>query len=188
MRKFHITAWFMVYYCYTQVRLYRNHEMFWEEKIDILKKKYSSFDFRVHFSNWSEILKNIENRFVLKENDSYSFSNWADRIKSKELVVEASLNRVQYFVDRLNKSQNYWIVLPLGQEPTSKHMVYDCKPSVILEIANMSKSDFFIVEKKYSWFTYFNCDRETNMLNIYKSGSKATPFEEEKPHSLTQTK
>ena len=162
------------------VRLYRNHEMFWEEKIDILKNKHSSSDFRVPFSDWSEILKNIENRFVLKEKDSYSFSNWADRIKNKELVIEASLNGMQEFIEKLNTSQNYWTVLPLGQEPTTKHMVYDCKPSVILEIANMSRSDFFIVEKKYSWFTYFNFDRETDTLHIYKSGSKATPFEEVK--------
>ncbi|ALJ01680.1 DUF6756 family protein [Rufibacter tibetensis] len=154
--------------------------MFWEERIDILKKKYSSSDFRVPFSDWSEILKNIENRFVIKENDSYSFSNWADRVKNKELVVEAFLNGLQEFIERLNESQNYWVVLPLGQESTSKHMVYDCKPSVILEIADLSRTDFFIVGKKYSWFTYFNCDREADMLHIYKSGSKETPFEEVK--------
>lgn len=154
--------------------------MFWEEKIDILKKKHSSSDLRVPFSDWSGILKNIENKFVLKENDSYSFSNWAERIKNKELIIEASLNRAQKFIEMLNKRQNYWTVLVLELEPTSKHMVYDCKPSVILDIANMSKSDFFIVEKKYSWFTYFNCDREINMLRIYKSGSKTTPFEEVK--------
>lgn len=154
--------------------------MFWEEKIDIFKKQHSSSDFRVPFSDWPEILKNIENRFVLKEKDSYSFRNWADRIKNKELVIEASLSEVQELIEKLNKSQNYWIVLPLGQEPTTKLMVYDSKPSVILEIASKSRSDFFIVEKKYSWFTYFNCDRETNMLNIYKSGSNVIPFEEVK--------
>ncbi|MBF9255810.1 hypothetical protein I2I11_21100 [Pontibacter sp. 172403-2] len=152
--------------------------MFWKDKIDILKKKHSSSDFRVPFSDWSGILKNIENRFVIKENASYSFSNWADRIKNKELVVETSLNVVQEYIEKLNKSQNYWVVLPSGQEPTSKHMVYEGKPSVILEIANISRSDFFIGEKKYSWFAYFNCDRETNTLNVYKSGNKATPFEE----------
>ena len=151
--------------------------MFWEEKIDILKKKHPSSDFRVPFSDWSGILKNIESKFLIKVEANYSFSNWADRIKNKEIVVEASLNEVQEFIERLNKSQNYWTVLQLGQEPSFKYMIYDCKPSVILEIADLSRTDFFIVEKKYSWFTYFNCDRETNTLHIYKSGSKATPFE-----------
>ena len=42
--------------------------MYWEEKIDRLKKETDPTDFKVPFTDWSTILKKIEDKFIIKEN------------------------------------------------------------------------------------------------------------------------
>lgn len=62
--------------------------MYWEEHIDRLNKSYSSAEFSVPYSNWVDIMKKIENSFMIKTTSQYHFCNWADSIKNKiELSV-----------------------------------------------------------------------------------------------------
>ena len=56
---------------------YFRADMYWEEKIDKIKKETDSKDFRVPFADWSAILKSIETHFIVKEDSNNIFSNWA---------------------------------------------------------------------------------------------------------------
>ena len=41
--------------------------MYWEEHIDLLKRKFGLKDFKVPFNDWKEILKRIESNFIRNE-------------------------------------------------------------------------------------------------------------------------
>src|SRR3989337_2058532 len=94
-----------------RVEDYFRIDMFWEEKIDRLKKEIDSKDFKVPFTDWSAILKNVEDKFIVKENSNYSFLNWADRLKDKRKIKELRTGDIENALVELNPDQNYWIVL-----------------------------------------------------------------------------
>lgn len=149
--------------------------MFWEEKIDIIKKKYDSKDFKVPFTNWSEIFGQIERRFIVKKNSQNHYKNWIGNIKDKiqiQIVTDAIL------IEQLNvlgRSENFWLVIISGNEENGRHLIYDCKLPVIVELINMSDTSFLIVHKKYDWLACFEKMGKQKTI-IAKSGNNKTPF------------
>ena len=80
----------------------------------------------------------------------------------------------------MDESQSYWFIAIMGDAPTSKQYVYSCNPKAIHYFACTTSNDFFIVDKKLRWFTYFNLTNDK--VKIYKSGEAETPFEKAVPH------
>ncbi len=151
--------------------------MMWEEKIDSLQKQFDQSDFKVPFTTWAEIMKQIERRFITKQNSSNSFSNWADNIKDRIFVRSMTSEAFSNLLSKLNKSKNYWVVAVMGDSPTSRHYVYDCKPKAISALISIAPNNFFIADKKNDWLTYFQLDRSSNMIAVFKSGKDMTPFD-----------
>ncbi len=147
--------------------------MFWEERIDQLKEIIDSRDFRVPYSDGSDILKKIEDKFIVTSNTNYHFSNWAERIKSKTRVKNVLTSNLIKEFKNLAPNKNYWVVLS-GDDVGSKNLVYDCKPPVIADLIKLWGKDFYIVDKKYSWLVYFRYN-EGN-IEIYKSGENEKEF------------
>jgi hypothetical protein len=148
--------------------------MTWEEKIDKIKKETDTKDFKVPFTDWPTILKNIETRFIVKENSNDRFSNWADRIKGKQKVKDLRIVDLETELAKLNPADNYWIIIS-GDNPTTKNLVYDIKPSVIPKLIGLRDGDFFIVDKKYNWLTYFKFNQTD--IDVFKSGDQLTPLD-----------
>ena len=158
--------------------------MFLDEKIDGLKKEFSSADFKVPFTDGSNILKSIETEFITSKdltkdlnNLRHHFNNWADNIKYKIEVKSVDLNNYETWLDKLDLNTNYWVVIANGNSPSLKHLVYDSKPNALIALFSITQDDFFVVEKKYKWFSYFQVNRQTNKATIFRSGEKMTPFE-----------
>lgn len=148
--------------------------MFWEEKIERLKKETDSTDFKVPFTDWSTILKKIEDKFVAKENSDFTFSNWDNRIKNKVKIKGILTANIDNELDRLDQQQNYWIVLTKDRA-NFKNIVYDSKPTVIKKLNRLWDGNFYIVDKKYNWLTCFK--RGEVDIEIFKSGNTITPFD-----------
>jgi hypothetical protein len=148
--------------------------MHWDEKIDKLKNETDPDDFKIPFTDWSTILKRIEDRFIIKENSSYVFSNWADRLKDRQKINEFKTVDLKAEVAKLTPDQNYWIVLT-GDNSATKNLVYDSKPMVILKLLQLKDGDFFIGDKRYNWLTYFKYHRTD--MEIFKSGDQQTPWD-----------
>ncbi|HEY5824022.1 MAG TPA: DUF6756 family protein [Cyclobacteriaceae bacterium] len=148
--------------------------MHWDEKIDKLKKETDPDDFKVPFTDWSTILKKIEDKFIVKENSNYVFSNWADRLKDKEKIKELKTVDLEAEVAKLTPEQNYWIVLT-GDNSATKNLVYDGKPGVILKLLQLRDGDFYIGDKKYNWLTYFKCNQTD--IEVFRSGDQQTPWD-----------
>jgi hypothetical protein len=151
--------------------------MFWEEKIDLLKKKFSLADFRDPFTDWSDILKRIEAKFIINNDPNYRFVNWSDKIKGKTIIKTVSSLTIYQQLKQLDSDNNYWAVVVDGNSPTSRHLVYDCKSNSLAVLLSIFSGNFYIIDKKYDWLTYFEIDKEKNEVIIFKSGNVPTPFD-----------
>ncbi len=152
--------------------------MYWEEKVDRLKKEFSSSDFGIPFTEWQDIFKKIEANFIIKNNSNFQHTNWSGCIKHKNLIKQTSTRTLSSELDKLDRDKNYWAVLTIGTQPTAKQLIYDCKPTVISRLAMLSGADFYIVDKKYAWLSYFHIDNDKQEIEIYKSVDGVTPFDE----------
>jgi hypothetical protein len=148
--------------------------MHWEEKIDKLKKETDPADFKVPFTDWSTILKKIEDRFVIKENSDFHFSNWDNRLKDKRQIKTILTTNFDGELERLDSNKNYWIVLT-KDKADFKNLVYESKPTVIKTLSRLWNGDFYIVDKKYNWLIYFK--RYNTDTEVFKSGDSQTPLD-----------
>lgn len=153
--------------------------MYWEEKIDLLKQKFTPTDFRVPFTDWAEVMKKIESRFIVKQDSNTHFNHWSENIKQRTLIKTFPALGLNNLLEQLKEDENYWAVALAGVSANSKHYIYDCKPKAIEALVSFTPHDFFIVDKKYQWFTYFQQDSTRGEINIYKSNGATTPFDAE---------
>ncbi len=58
--------------------------MYWEEKMDRIKKETDSKDFRVPFTDWSTILKSIEAHFIVKEDSNNTSQTGQGDLRTNE--------------------------------------------------------------------------------------------------------
>lgn len=145
--------------------------MFWEEKIDLIAKKHGPDGFKNPFTSWPEILKNIEDRFIIKTYDS----NWEDNIKRREELATIEVNELDTILSSFPDNANYWLVMMMGDYPTAKRLIYDCNTAALKDLIGLSKYSFYIADKKYNWLTYFRCNE--GKITLYKSGITNSPFD-----------
>ena len=148
--------------------------MYWEEKIDRLKKETDPTDFKVPFKDWSTILKKIEDKFIIKGSSDPTFSDWDSRLREKRKIKNILSANIKGELDKYDSNQNYWIVLA-RDKADFKNLVYDSKPIVIKILSGLWDGDFYIVDKKYNWLTYFK--RDTTDTELFKSGDCVTPLD-----------
>ncbi|TLU96039.1 hypothetical protein [Dyadobacter sediminis] len=152
--------------------------MYWQEKIDRMSSRFAVTDFNRRFTDWFEILKTLEDRFIIKSDSNFHFSNWSETLKYPTLIRTVTREAVNLEIDRLDSDCNYWMVVVHDDHPTAKHVVYDCKPIVINALIEINTGIFFIGDKKYNWFVQFK-PIENSMVSLIKSSQPQTPFEKE---------
>ncbi|AYB33342.1 hypothetical protein [Chryseolinea soli] len=150
--------------------------MYWEEKIERLKKTTDPKDFRDPFTEGLDILKKIHDRFLTTYTLDYNegFQNWPDGLKDKEKVKELLPPHLHWELTVLDPKQNYWIVLAEAL-PGKTARVYDAKPAVILTLVSLWQVDFYIGDKKYNWLVHFK--RSPDNVAIYKASPATTPWD-----------
>jgi hypothetical protein len=151
--------------------------MYWQEKIDRLKKSFSPREFQDRYTDWPQILKKIEAKFVKKYYSSYHFSNWSENLKNKILIRTISDKEVFVEIKKLLPNQNYWVVLVSGTEAAAKHLVYDCSPNSMEALLSMTSTDFYIIDKAYKWLISFEIDEIHNKVTLTKATNSQTPFD-----------
>lgn len=150
--------------------------MYWEEKIEYLKKEFTQAEFSFPFHDWVNIMKKMEDRFLTKITQEYHFSNWSDQIKHKALITSINRTHIQTTLGALSDDTNYWVVIVVGRDALGKHCLYNCNVASMRRVVSLQRNPFFIVDKKYNWFVYFDVN-ESAHVNIFKSGHAITPFD-----------
>ena len=151
--------------------------MFWEEKIDQVKKKFSQDEFRVPFSDWSGIMKKMEARFVISSKPDYQYTNWSEGLKEKVVLRKIAHQAIPTVISTLDPATNYWVVIVLGDASMAQQFVYDCKPAAIEHLAAIAPGDFYIGDKKYQWLVHFKMDQTENAVTLIKAVNFLTPFD-----------
>lgn len=151
--------------------------MWWDEKIDILKREFPRDHFRVPFSDWSGILKKIETKFF-KHSREYRFTYWSESLNGKRPIRSISRLEVGKEIAKLTSEENYWVIIALSpNNPTTEHYVYDCKIDAVTALISIAPADFYLGDKKYEWLAYFKVDRAENRMVLINAGNSPTPFD-----------
>lgn len=151
--------------------------MAWEEFIDGLTQTYPQEQFRVPYTAWAGIFRSIEESFIIKEWSQYIYTNWLGKVKRETPIKTIILQQLDNEVSKLENNTNYWVVIVFGNSRDSRQYVYDCQVNSMKVILERAPADFFIVDKRYNWLTYFKVDRDKSEVSISKSGDGQTPFD-----------
>jgi hypothetical protein len=151
--------------------------MFWEEKIDRLKKKFSEGEFHVPFSDGSEILKKIEALFIISAKPAYQHTTWSEGLKKRVVLRRIARSAFGKEISRLDPATNYWVIIVLGEASMAQQLVYDCRPAAIEQLAAIAPADFYIGDKKYGWLVYCKVSIIEGTIELIKVGDSPTPFD-----------
>ena len=155
--------------------------MFWEEKIERMKTKFTQNEFRVPFSDRSEIMKKMEARFVISSKPAYQNTNWSEGLKERVVLRKIAYEAIPPAISTLDPAANYWVVIVLGDASMAQQLIYDCKPAALVQLVAIAPGNFFIGDKKYRWLVYFNMNRPENTVTMIKAGSSSTPLDSFNP-------
>jgi len=130
--------------------------MNFNEKIDLLKKRFSSDDFSVPQRNRKKILREIESNFITLPKDYYElnntnnrFSNWWDNTNGSIIEIESSEIKTQ-LIEILSVNEKHWIAC----EFSNLILIYKASVHPIFELINYTKNNsnqFHIIQLKYKY-------------------------------------
>ncbi len=150
--------------------------MYWQEKIDLVQRKFPPPLFKDPFHNGKRIIEAINRNFQCSP--AHPLSKKQDKLPLKEAVLLRQMSIEEFYkneLDRLPLNMNYWLLLmemPMGYGPR----VYDCQKDALRYLLYLSsgldEQKFYIVDKKYEWAIYIN--RYKNITDIYQSGKILT--------------
>ena len=150
--------------------------MYFEEKIEQIKKEFSSSEFKIPFNDATQILKTIETHFIRQKDISKSRNNvsqncneWASNMKEKEMIESIQPQNIHDFLNKFEPENNYWLVIAWRENPQIKHQIYDTKLNALKVVVSIHQNHFFIIDKKYKWLYFFDVDKENDVVTIYKS-------------------
>lgn len=152
--------------------------MYWNEKLDIIKKEYPAPIFKDIFREGGGVIEKIIRIFHDATYMSFTQCNnletlLKDDIEPKEMTILELENKIS---ESLEEDKNYWLFLidiPMGK----RFQIYDCQKKPLIDLYYMASSRlfkfrFYIVDKKYNWLYYISMDRSENTARIYKSEKK----------------
>ncbi|GAB2843229.1 hypothetical protein [Ferruginibacter profundus] len=150
--------------------------MYWSEKVDLVKKRFSATDFKDPFESGGGIIEKIIRKlFESTWANFFEAENKATLLKHGQLIKTCTVKQLdEDQLPHLHKDKNYWLLLiMLPKGPNLQ--VYDCKFEPLKELlyfsSGLKEQQFCIADKKYSWLLFFNVDRIKDVVEIYKTGN-----------------
>ena len=134
--------------------------MHWNEKIALIKQKYSDQDFSVPHVDRKEILRKIETKFIRRVKEYYDlnnfnerFSNWWADSKDPIEVTAASDIRTQ-LSSVLDQDERFWIAC----EFPGKILLYKSTLAPALNLISIGQTwtqTFHVIQIKYDFMLSF---------------------------------
>jgi hypothetical protein len=137
--------------------------MFIEEKIDKLRKQFSTKDLVIRYTAYKVVMTKIENKFLLNINPNFKFCEWSERLNDFQ-VNTYEKNTYDLLADKLLADEKYWWVFV--DNPcyvSSRHRLFDATLLAGESLSYIfSESPIYIVHKKYEWMLMI--DRKTKTI------------------------
>jgi len=152
--------------------------MHWNEKIDLIKKKYSKDEFSVPHVKRKEILRKIESKFIKRTQSYYDLNNYNERFanwweylnSSKEIITKDKLAFIlKKFIDT---NQQCWVACDFSNQI----LIYKSMlvPAIDLISLGCSLTDtFHIIELKYEFLLGLKIE-EDKIIVKYVEYQKST--------------
>lgn len=150
--------------------------MYWEEKIDLVKKKFGPDEFKDPYIDGPRIVEKIIRDFhhatLLAFNAAANKSQLMKHVTATKQYTVTELYQTE--LPALPGDKNFWLLLttvPQGKP----NMVYDCKKTALMHLVSLASGqevqEFYIVDKKYTWLMFFRLEgTTTKQVRMYKSG------------------
>jgi hypothetical protein len=152
--------------------------MGWESFIDGLTGTYSPKEFRVPSTDCIAILKQIEARFIINNNPNHPVPHWKKNIKYREFVKTFPLSSLPSLFNMLPADTLFWVVFISDYHSTTRQFLVESNREIIPKLFSWtSAGDLAIIDKRYAWYSYWEMDRDAQLVNIYKSKNHVSPFD-----------
>ena len=130
--------------------------MHWNEKIDLIKRRYSDDEFSVPHVKRKEVLRKIESKFIKRSKEYYDlnsknirFSDWWEYLDStKELVIQLEVKDLLKQIIKPN--QKYWIACEFPDQV----LIYKSNLPAAIDLVSNGLAwtkTFHIIEQKYEF-------------------------------------
>jgi hypothetical protein len=143
--------------------------MYWEEKIDLIKKQFPG-DFKDPFRAGREVIQKIvAHLFNSRVSDFTQFDDKAALLKNRTFTKQCSVK--QFYneeLPRLDNGSYYWLFFI--NVPAAGLRVYDCKYPALKELVSLSSGEYCIVDKKYAWALFIKIDSSKDLVEIVGNG------------------
>lgn len=124
--------------------------MYFEEKLDKLKKDLGPKDLVIRFNDFKEIMTKIESKFLVDDLNN-KYTGWIERLKEFK-TLDLNIEPFEFLKTRLTKNQKYWWIYLEGSYINSRHRIFDAtiKGGESLSFL-FHDSPIFVIHKKYDW-------------------------------------
>ena len=139
--------------------------MYWNEKIDIIKKKYSNSEFSVPYIKRKDILRKIETEFIRRNEDYYlpnnfneRFCKWWDNLnvineEKLSIDLEKIINQI------IEPEQKNWIAC----EFSNHILIYKITLNSAIDLISFGLTwvkKYHIIDCKYNYLIGLNFEKE----------------------------
>lgn len=150
--------------------------MHWNEKINLVKEKYSQQEFSVPQVDRKSILRKIESSFIKRPKTYYDlnhtklrFSNWWEHVGSEqELSIGRAYQHVLHQV--LSEQERYWVAFEFEH---GEVLLYKATLSPILYLSSVGKTwtrIIHIIGMKYDYMISLNMvSAQETVLKVFGS-------------------
>jgi len=149
--------------------------MYWNEKIELVKQRYSDKEFSVPNVNRKRILREIEVQFISRSADYYQsnsfntrFANWWDNIKQNDQKVLTSKQDLTACLSELiNPNDTFWI----AAEFVDGIMIYKTKKDAALYLMSIGRTwvnTYHMIHLKFKYLISFRIEAST--IEVKRSG------------------
>lgn len=139
--------------------------MFWNEKIDTIKKKYSVQEFAVPQVKRKEILRKIESKFIKRDKDYFhpnntdvKFNNWWDNLAVKE-IIKTNQSLSNFLKNVFSPTQKNW----LACEFPNQVYIYQSKLNPATDLVSIGlgrTSRYYFIDLKYEYLIGFEIQKD----------------------------
>lgn len=136
--------------------------MLWNEKIDLIKKRYAATQFLVPHVNRKQIFRKIETEFIKRpasyyelNNQTTVFSNWWKSITCEEIRVKTDV--LEKFISDVLENDFVWLMA----EFPSEVLLYKSTLKPLLDLIVIGQTwtrTFHVVHLKYQYMISFHLE------------------------------
>ncbi|MEM7659435.1 MAG: hypothetical protein AAF399_25175, partial [Bacteroidota bacterium] len=145
--------------------------MYWNEKINLIKKNYSKEDFSVPMVDRKSILRKIENQFITRPEDYYfsnefrgRFSNWWANLKDGSTLTipydKMVWGKLETFVF---DQKDFWVAVAF----IGHTKIYRAKKSPTLALMNIGRTwadSYHLIDLKFKSMTSIKFEQHQVMI------------------------